>query len=286
MSDESDNQGSEVNQQQLEQDASAMGWTPKDKFRGDPEKWVDAAEFIERGQHLMPILKENNKRLQRELLTRDQKIDTLTQRLDGATVALNKLEKHYTEANKRAVEVARNDLKEQLKQAREDRDVDAEVEILGSLNKLDQVVPDQTPPDTSGTSNQDQPAANPVFQAWLKDNSWFGPDKKKTKAVSRIAEDLRDEGSELQGREFMDECVRIYEEQQEPGHSQEPPNQRPSKVEGAQPRSHSTGKTFADLPADAKAACLADADDLVGPNKRYKTLDEWKKGYASIYFTS
>jgi hypothetical protein len=273
----------EVDNAAIEAEAKSMGWAPLDKFRGSPDKWVDAAEFVERGQHLMPILRENNQRLQRDLLTRDAKIDTLTQRLDGATVALEKLEKHYTEANKRAVETAKNQLKAELKQAREDDDVDAEQAILGQLDNIrdaERQAAAQPPEKKDPPGAPEKSDLSPEFIQWQAENSWFGADKKKTKEVSRIAEDLRDEGTDLAGRAFMDECVRIYEEKNSP-----PENQQPqSKVEGAAPRRPgSATKGFASLPQDAKQACWADADDLVGPNKRYKTLAEWETRYAQLY---
>jgi hypothetical protein len=78
----------------------------------------------------------------------------------------------------------------------------------------------------------------------------------------------------------MDECLRIYEEQNQPA-----PRQH-SKVEGHQSSNRSTGgKTFASLPAEAKQACWDDVDDLVGPDKRYKTQKEWEDKYAAIYYS-
>ena len=44
------------------------------------------------------------------------------------------------------------------------------------------------------------------------------------------------------------------------------------------------GKTYADLPADAKAACASFERDLVGPNRRYKTVAEWHTAYATQHF--
>ena len=34
----------------IENEAREMGWTDKDGFKGDPEKWVDAATFVDRGR--------------------------------------------------------------------------------------------------------------------------------------------------------------------------------------------------------------------------------------------
>ena len=43
--------------------AESMGWIPPERFKGDPERYIDAAEYIDRGEKVLPIIKENNKRL-------------------------------------------------------------------------------------------------------------------------------------------------------------------------------------------------------------------------------
>ena len=34
----------------VEQEALNSGWVPKDQFNGDEHKWVDAAEYLRRGE--------------------------------------------------------------------------------------------------------------------------------------------------------------------------------------------------------------------------------------------
>jgi uncharacterized membrane protein YqaE (UPF0057 family) len=36
--------------------ATKMGWTPKTEFRGDPDKWRPADEFVERGENMLPFV--------------------------------------------------------------------------------------------------------------------------------------------------------------------------------------------------------------------------------------
>src|SRR3990172_12212288 len=52
---------------EVEKEARQLGWTPKEEWKGNPEKWIDAKAFVERGQEIMPILRSNNKRLQQEV---------------------------------------------------------------------------------------------------------------------------------------------------------------------------------------------------------------------------
>lgn len=275
----------EVTPEALEAEAKSMGWVPEDQFKGNKDHWVDAEEFVERGRKVLPILIANNKRQARELLSRDQKIDTLTQQVTNATTAIEKLEKHYTEANKRAVQNAKDSLKAELKQAREDGDVDAEERILGEIGDIQHREREAAKEPEKKPEAPKTPEISDDMKQWYRDNSWFGSpkpeDMKKSKAIARIAEDMRDEGNELVGVEFMNEALRIYEEQ-----VGEPTRQPSQKVETPNPRGggRASSKSFASLPKEAKDACRQDSDDLVGPGKRYKTQQEWENAYAKIYY--
>jgi len=43
-------QREEVQLTPIQEKAMAEGWRPKEEYQGDPEKWVDAAEFLRRGE--------------------------------------------------------------------------------------------------------------------------------------------------------------------------------------------------------------------------------------------
>lgn len=275
MSGESDN---------VEQKALSMGWVPQEKFKGNPDHWVSAEEFVERGEKMMPILLANNRRMQAELSTRDAKIDTLSESLERALKAQERLEAHYTAANKRAVENAKLQLKEELKLARENNDVDAELDIQDRLAEIRKVEESEPAEDKKKEESKSPPTPtlSAELQAWQAENSWFGQDKKKTKAFNRLAEDIRDEGeTDLVGRPFLDFVLKRFEESQE-----EPENRPVSKVESSGPRRGSGGsRSFASLPQEAKQACWDDAESFVGPNLRYKTMKEWEDKYASVYYS-
>ena len=39
-----------------------LGWAPKESFRGDPQLWMDAKTYVNRGEQIMPILRKNNQK--------------------------------------------------------------------------------------------------------------------------------------------------------------------------------------------------------------------------------
>lgn len=279
----------------IEKEARNLGWVPEDQFKGDKSRWVSAEEFVEKGKTLIPLLTQNNRKLQAELLKRDEKIDTLASQLQSATVAIDKLEKHYTAANKRNVEVLREQLRGQVKTAREDNDVDAELaakEKLDEINaSLAEMKKNEEAPKPKVEEQPQEGVLSPELTSWMKENPWYGDagDKKKTRLFNRFCEDLKEDDPDfinLVGRPFLDGALELFNE--EHGETKQSPA---GKVDGGSNRGAGGGRggggkgSFNSLPQDAKQACLDDADDLVGAGKRYPTLDKWKEAYAKIYFS-
>lgn len=272
---------------QIEQTALEMGWVPLEKFKGDESKWVDAETFVERGEHVLPILRADRNRLRGELLTRDEEIGKLRQQLDVTQKIVQGLEKSFSESTQRQLAEQRAQLKAQLKEAVEDRDVDTELDIrdqLASLKEAEDAAKKKAEAPTPTQQPKDSSPLSDEFKEWQKENSWYGgeskEDKKRTKQILRIAEDLRDDGDTSIGRAFMDKCLEVLEEQEG---STTPPN----KVEGGTSRSSSGssgGRGYSALPAEAKQACMADAENFVGEGKMFKTNKEWQEYFTNIYY--
>ena len=124
------------------------------------------------------------------------------------------------------------------------------------------------------------------LKEWNEENPWFGTDKRKTALALGIAQELREGGEKSTGRVFFDKV----KEEMEATLGTKVRAAETSKVEGGRngsdlesPRSGGK-KSFSSLPADAKAACDADARQFVGPAKKHKTIDEWRARYAQIYY--
>jgi hypothetical protein len=274
--------------EEILKEATELGWVPKEKFRGAEDKWIPADEFVEKGRHVLPIMRENNARLKRELLTRDQKIDTLEASVKASNQAIKALQKVHSDATANAVEAAIKRTKEEIKAAREDGDVDTELalqEKLGDLKKAKDTPATSATEEEAEDKKDKNEGLHPEFIAWKANNPWFDgtskEDRKKTKQVLRIAEDLREEGETALGQEFMELCVAEYERQVSP--SGRPTN----KVEtGSNGRSSggSGKKTYADMPKEAREACDSFASDVVGEGKLYKTVAEQRAAYAKIFF--
>ena len=267
-------------QQAVEQEARALGWVPKEEFRGEEDRWIDADTFVERGKHIMPILQKNNEKLQQQLREESTKREKLEAAVKASQESLAAMEEHFSAATKRQVEKARADLLTELKAAKASGDVDAEVQITDELSQMNIAAAATKVESPKVETKSVAPTEDlPEVKAFKAANSWYGTDLKKTVQFNRIAEDLRLDGNTLTGQAFLDATMNKYNEANRPTES---------KVESGGGRqsggSTTKGSRFADLPPEAKQACRDDAKRLVGENRRFKTNAEWEQRYAEIYF--
>ena len=268
-----------------ETEARQLGWVPLEEFRGDPEKWRDAETFLDHGKSVMPILRKNNQRLSEEVHTLREETARLQKLFQASQEAIQELQESNVENTRAAVERARKDLLASLKMAKESGDVDAEIRIaeeLADLKGAQRAAGGKKPEAPPPPSPPAQPEIHPDFAGWMKDNPWFGTDPRKTARAQAIAYELRadSENDSLEGRAFYDRVSEIMEERST--------GQQVPKVGGARhvPRggANGGGRTYADLPPEAKEACDRQARRLVGEGRAFKDIDSWRKSYAATYF--
>lgn len=266
---------------EVQRQAEDMGWIPPSRFKGDPERFVDAEVYIKRGEEVLPIVREQNKRLHTELAGVKQQAQQTAAALKAAQDSIAQMEELHTVATQRAVEAAKQQVKSQLAAASEAGDHEGVAELTDKLVKMNTPVPAKVV-----TAPVPEPAfvPPPELVEWNAENPWFGTNKRKTALALAIAQELRESGETAQGRVFFE---RIKAEMEHDLGVQPP---RGDKVEGArngsegEVRGNSGKKDYAAMPADARAACDSDARRFVGEGKRYKTQQDWRNRYAEIYF--
>lgn len=279
----------------VETTAREMGWRPKEEFRGDESKWVDAQTFVSRGENFLPILRADNGRLKTELTETRTQLAEQAKALAAAQEAIAELKQFGVEQTKRQVEQARRDLTEQLKQAREAGDVEGEVRIQEGLADLREAksatsapAPAAAPAAAPVASPAPPPAADPATAAWLAENDWFEKRPSLRGLAMGFAEEIKADKAlaGLTGAPFYKELSKRMEPYLEPKGEPEP-----SKVGSGRPTGGGGAgggvpkvRTYDDLPADAKAACDSQARKLVGEGRAFKTQAEQRAHYVSIFF--
>ncbi len=264
---------------EVQKAAEAMGWIPPTRFKGDPERFIDADVYVKRGEEVLPIVREQNKRLHAELDTLKSESAKTRQALEKTQKAIDQMEEVHTVATQKAVEDARRQLKSQLAAASEAGDHEGVAELTDQLVKM---TPATEKPKVGARVEPEEFKAPPDLQEWNAENPWFGTNKRKTALALGIAQELREAGETSTGRAFFDKVK--AELDKELGTGPEPVD----KVSGARGGSDAGGGSarkgdYASMPADARAACDADAKRFVGEGKKYKTMAEWRTRYAEIY---
>lgn len=267
----------------IEQAARDMGWRPKEEFRGDETKWVDAETFVSRGEHFLPIIKADREKLRVKNAELEASLVETKRLVEAAQEAIEGLKAYQTAETKRQVEQARKDLARQLREAREAGDTESEVALLEQLQEVKAAQAAPAPAAAPKAEPAPPAGEDPVFVAWKEANSWFVTNPRQRGLAMGIAEELRAKYPTLTGKPFFD---KITEEMQEYLN----PESRPtSKVGGGRPSPSGGGgserkRSFADLPAEAKEVCMSQARKLVGPGRAFKDDAAWQAHYVEQYF--
>ena len=260
----------------LEQKAISMGWIPKERFRSDPEKFVGAAEYVRRGEEVLPILRHTNAKLAEEVGGLKTTVNSLQGQLTASAESLKALVEYNADVEKKAYERALRDLKLEKREAIREGNHDKAADLEEQIDELTSVPPKIVVVETPKTPPA-APQLDPVYLAWAEENKALLDTLEKQAYATSIAQYVRAK-SKATGREFLDE---VAQELKEKFDTTPPPR---SKVEGGGPNpGGSRGKTYNDLPVEAKEACERFSARMVGAGKAFKTADEWRKRYVSQY---
>lgn len=273
--------------------AADMGWVGPDKFKGAPEKFIDAEAFLERAETFVPFLKKERERLLGEVAAERQARAALESQVSDIKASLNDIEERYTVETQKRVESAVRDLKAQIKAAADDNDVKAVVALTSELEDLREAertaLADEEKEKTEAAKRKaaddaKRSAVDPVLAAevkgWLEDHPLITKDKRKTALFNGFAEARRADGDNSVGKAFLDKVLEDMEEAFE--------KDAKPKVEGSRNGSGASGsgrgKSYSDMPAEARAACEADTGKFVGKGKKYADKATWQAAYAQLYF--
>lgn len=276
--------------------ARDMGWFPKENFHGDPKDFIDADEFVSRGEKLMPILKANNRKLNEMVKKQGGQIHALGTQLTEAQRQIAEFGKLNMQANLDRLKGKKRQLVAAKVAARQAEDAQGEVEVEEQLSTLENEISEAT--KALGTANpgkapvkpagSGKPAVSPAYAQWQAKNPWYGTDKVKTRYADGVAASLR---SDPENADLLDEA--FFEKITEEVQSQFPSQRATSKVEGGGNGSGNgggsgggTGNSYSDLPSDAKAACDRQSQNsrMVGAGKLYKDAAAYKEHYVEEYF--
>lgn len=218
----------------VETAARAGGWVPKDEWKGDADKWVDAPGFVLKAAEILPHVNQALREAKSEI--RDVK------------KTLASFAEHHNKTEQRAYERAFRDIQERLDASA------AAGDVQGVRNATDELIELQKDASKPGA---DQNAGSPEFAAWQDDNAWYGKDKPLSAAFDALCREVVEDGYTTPKAGLKEAMTRLKAEF--PQKFENPARKQAPSVEGAGAPPRAKGKGYSDLPPDAKAMC----DDFV-----------------------
>jgi hypothetical protein len=265
MSDE-DGQVSEAETKAME-----GGWRPIEDWKGDPDLFVTAEVFNERGEQILPIVKKHNTELREQVNALTGELETVKQ----TAAEFRKFQQERVESQKKFYDQQIADLKDLKKQAINDSDGE---QVMLIDDQIEQAKEAQAGAAASQKHQAVDPATIQKMVAdWTKENDWYSSQQTMADYANMYSGSIANlEDPEFSGRKLLDKVSKKVKESF-PDFFKNPKRERESLGDGTGSGDDEggAGKTFGDLPADAKKA-FAGFKDLMPDYK--------KEDYAREYF--
>lgn len=156
----------------IELEAMEQGWRPKEEFQGDPDRFIEAGEFVRRGELF-------------------GKIDHQSKEIKQLKSTMEQFARHHANVEKVAYDRAIKDLKAQRKAALAEGDVDRFDELD---NQIDEVTDERNKFLEQARTTPVTPTVNPAFSEWVARNPWYSKDTLLQGAADRFGTELARQG--------------------------------------------------------------------------------------------
>lgn len=206
---------------QVDVEASEQGWVPQAEFKGPEHRWVDAGEFLRRGE----LFKKMDDQ-RRELKD-----------LRSAVVEQRKLHAQVREVEyKRALDT----LRLQKRQALQEGDADAVIAVEDQIDAVKEAAKQEAAQPTDIPSGQTE---HPDFVSWKDRNRWYVTNEHMQVFADKIGRDLGSRG--MAPQEVLKQ-VEAEVRKEFPTRFRNPNQDKPGAVEGGSSKGTAgTGKAFA-----------------------------------------
>jgi hypothetical protein len=203
-----------------ELEAREMGWVPKEEFHGDEHKWVDAGEFIRRGELF-------------------KKIDAQKKEIEQVREAIQLLTQHNKKMKDVEFQRALDYLKGQKKEALLNGDADQLIEIDEKITtvKEQQKIAQQ---EEVAKVKDEVETIHPEFEAWTNRNKWYTTNAPMKAFADALGQTLARQGKSPS--EVLKEVERQVREEF-PNRFKNPNRDKPGAVEGASVKSGGSSKS-------------------------------------------
>jgi hypothetical protein len=158
----------------IEVKAIEQGWIPKEDFDGDESEFIDAPEFVRRGELFSKIEKQSKE-------------------LKAVRQALDAFRQHHSKVKEMEYERALKTLKEARREATATGDHER---ALALEDKIDEVKAEKEAisRETQATQVVEEDTYTPQFESWVSRNEWYETNRVMRKAADALGKELHEEG--------------------------------------------------------------------------------------------
>ena len=160
---------------ETEEKARAQGWTDKDSFKGDPDRWVTAEAYVERADKIMPIMKATMGKYEKTIESQTSELKTNKADIAELRETMRKLATVNQNVSETAYNRAMETIRAEQTKAINDGDGDAfarlEKDKDDLIRKKPEVVDVQSP-------TPDNAEENPEYQTWMEETQLYNDNAK------------------------------------------------------------------------------------------------------------
>jgi hypothetical protein len=172
----------------METKARDMGWVPQAEWRGSPDAWRPADQFVKRGEEVLPIVKSRADRAERKVHELEATVKDLPAKIradleQDYSARFKRMEAMNRIALDRQKETIWNQFEEKKRAAVADGNMQAYDKHLQDQHRAlaefqaEPEIEDEAPPSkANGKDQQPTVQAPPAVQTWIGENTWFNRD--------------------------------------------------------------------------------------------------------------
>lgn len=232
---------------EAETKATRLGWVPKDEFKGDPDRWRPAEEFLERGERILPLVLKDNDRLHKRL-------GDVEAMLRETKEASKELLEFSTKSEQRAYERAKAEIQSKIEAAAATADPNA---VRQGMRELDELNAEHVKP--APKKDESAPVvADPVIQDWMAKEEWFTKSAVLNTYATDVFGELERSAPGMSKSELLAETKKRTMEKFPEKFGINPKREEAAAVaspSGQTATVRRDKRTYDNLPADAKRAC-------------------------------
>lgn len=257
--------------------ARETGWVPKEEWKGKPDNWKPAADWLERSNpRYVPALEKKIGNLEGKLAKQETEFADRLKRLESSTRAALKDERERIEREAEARILKATELgdTEGVKKALSDQKKDME-----RLSEKAEVAADKQELKETKEASDLPPEVKKRLESWLEDNDWYSSNRRLARQFDYIYSVVEED---MPGATILERLAAAREKLVEENPTKfgkkaaEEDDRKPSRVEGGNRNTNGSKDGWSQVPADDRKVCdnLIKGDGLFLSDEARK---EWKK---------